>query len=682
MFLSAFLLFALQPMAGKMLLPWFGGTSHVWATSLLFFSTVLFAGYAYVVWLSGKDAPVQYRIHRILAGVSSIIVFTLLTVFGSFYAPLSWIAGLAAPAPLLVLAALFLAIGLPFFLLSTTGPLLQHWYGRASGREPYQLYVVSNAGSLIALLAYPFFIEPSLTLSYQHVVWGILFVLEAVLILIAGKRFLKGSAFMAPAASAQAAQTPQKSPSFIHTLKDIFNAQSRPWIALSLFPAYLLVATTTEITQVIAPLPLLWVVPLALYLLSFIVGFATSGGRLLSIIGAAAAIVLYMSIPQYLIFPRLISALAVLFFAAWYCHGRLYDLRPEVRALPRFYLLLSLGGMLGSFTAAILAPLILPNFWEFPLGVAVSSGFIGAYLLQRLTWPLLKETARVSMYALPIACAFYLLYGDMQNLRAYTYADRNFYGTIKIADTEEVRTLYHGSTLHGLQYKDEMLEGLPNTYYASETGVGRAIMHARSARSDHTISIGVIGLGAGSLAGYCMPGDRFVFYEIDPQIEDVAREYFTYLEECAGSEVVIGDGRIELEKALAKDGSQKFDVLVIDAFTDDTIPVHLLTREAIDIYRAHLAGPESVLAVHVSNRYLNLVPVLMAHAQDARLSLLPITTGWLPGSISAPSAWVLLSEGESTFTAGIFQNTFSVLPGKEGIRWTDDYSEILSVVMW
>lgn len=659
--LSAFLLFLIEPMVGKILLPWFGGTSLVWATSLVFFSTTLFAGYAYVVWLTRYSAAFQRKVHITLCAVSAALVLLLIISFGVLHVPLPWFQGSISP-PLLILGALSTSIGIPFFLLATTGPLLQYWYSAHSGKDPYILYALSNAGSLLALCAYPFLIEPAIPLSLQQLLWAGLFCLCALALFLLARRFT-------PEASAvPKLQRPAWSTSLV-------------WIVLALFPSYLLVSATTEITQIIAPLPLLWIVPLSLYLLSFILGFSIGYGRLPAILLLSAGLTMYitLSLP---VFYTLGVTLIIFFAAAWYCHGRLYDLRPEPASLPWFYMCISGGGMMGTILAALIGPLLLPNIWEFTIGVALSSALIFAELARHIRSMRLQIGALSLMYAVPVLALFGLLRTEVETLRQYTYYDRNFYGSIRILDDSEARTLYNGNTTHGKQYFASDKAHKPNMYYAPESGIGRAIMHERSLKKGYDIRFGVIGLGSGAMAAYCTQNDAVVFYEIDRDIEDVARDYFTYLEHCPQAEVVLGDGRIMLEREFKTEGPRAFDVLAIDAFTDDTIPAHLLTREALNMYRAHMASSSSIIAVHVSNRYLNLVPVLMAYAQREGLSILSVSTGWSSGSLASPSQWVLLSEDPRAFTSDIFKNAYAYLPQMRVHEWTDDFSDILSVVMW
>jgi hypothetical protein len=668
-FLSAFLLFLVQPIAGKLLLPWFGGSSSVWATSMLFFTSVLFLGYCYTFFLTRLTHKTQVRIHRVAVGVGVIAACISLLVWQGLFPSLEWtVASTLSPA-LKTLAALLFGIGIPYFLLATTGPLIQYWYGITSAREPYKLYAISNAGSLLALASYPFLVEPIALLAEQEMVWMVLFLVFAGL-LVSVMRGVSGTA-------------PKHGESEV-----IERPRKILWILYAALPAFMLVATTTEITQTIAPLPLLWIIPLSLYLLSFILAFAGYRGSVfvpLLLLGSAYGAWVYVDEILSGVKWRILFDCAVLFLLAWHAHAHVYRLRPSPARLPFFYMLVSFGGMLGTLLASVVPPLIFPDYYEFPIGLALAAA--AALHISPAPWPF--RSSDVRLYAIRIALTSllvtligYALYLHLDGRRdaGYTHISRNFYGTVKVYSDHGYRSLMHGMTLHGVQVMDPELEFIPFAYYSPESGAGRAIMYSRLRNPDNSISIGILGLGAGMTAAYCTPKDRFVYYEIDPSIEGLAREYFTYLSKCPQVDVRLGDGRILMDQEYREGKIGSYDVVLADAFADDTIPVHLITKEAIQRYVSHLKDEKGIVGMHISNRYLDMLPVVMAIAQEEGLSLLDVYTNSEASGQPTNSHWVLLSPSPDTFNASIFQGAATQLPEKKVRAWTDSYSNLLSVL--
>jgi hypothetical protein len=668
-FLSAFLLFLVEPIAGKHLLPWFGGSSSVWATSLLFFTAMLFTGYLYVYLLTSLGGKRQAAIHACVVAIVSLMALIALFFWHSIYPPLMWVEGSTQPA-LDVLIALSIAIGGPYFLLSTTGPLLQYWYGTSAHKEPYKLYALSNAGSFLALLSYPLVIEPFSPLHVQEGVWIIFFFLYvAVSAVIVVKLFrVRHFAQRAPAIEGEA-----RSPIGLRLF----------WVACAALPSFLLVASTTEITQVIAPVPLLWIIPLSLYLLTFIIAFAGKGRSIfvpVFLLVMAITAYFYTSVSVYLIVWQLASYLALLFFCALMCHARLYRLRPATAELPLFYLLISFGGMLGALCASVIAPLIFPDFWEFPLAIVLAGGFATSLLIDFFFGRILGRTRIIAariILSLALAVLFTQLIfkdGDFPTLTS-----RNFYGTTKVEFEGTVTALVHGATLHGLQIDEKGYEFAPTTYYTVNSGLGRAMRFEEQARGAKSLRVGVVGLGTGSIAAYCRPHDTYVFYEIDPRIKILATTYFSYLTHCAGSQVRIGDGRITLSNELRNGTPGSYDLIAVDAFTDDTIPVHLLTAQAAAIYAAHLRSPTSIIAIHTSNRYLDLVPIVFRLASQIGFSATVVRDDGSSTRTGGASVWVLLVKDSSVFRSRIFAGSNTGLP-QPGPLWTDDYTSLLSVV--
>lgn len=673
-FLSAFLLFQIQPLIGRILLPWFGGASSVWATSLLFFTAMLFVGYAYAYWISRRAYATQARIHLCVLGIGVLLVIAYPLLFHSIYPPLAWTIESTLPPAALVLLSLLAMIGIPYFLLATTGPLLQYWFGAKEAREPYWLYILSNAGSFIALGTYPFIIEPLLPLSTQSNVWTMLFAVFAALYGIIAYMFLR-AARTRTLPENENARNDRTIPQMTRLL----------WVAYAALPALLMVATTTTLTQTIAPVPFLWVLPLALYLLTFIIAFHGWGGGGLNaaiIIALAWTVFALMGYQYDLVTRQMLVYLAFFFAVGLYCHSQLYASRPSAPHAALFYLYIALGGALGTLLASIVAPFVFNDWLEFPLGVTIAS--IAAIILFPAMRYLKDEYAKHAVYiralVLFAAAAVGMYHIRIQNDR-YFYVTRNFYGVVKIYEGDGERLLYNGTTFHGRQFLDPKLAIRPSTYYGPGSGVGRALTYtALTHRKNESLSVGVIGLGTGSIAAYCSAKDRYVFYDIDMRIEDVAREYFTYLENCAGSEVRIGDGRKLLEADLARGEPQGFNVLAVDAFSDDTIPAHLLTKEAVELYLAHLKDDSSLLVVHTSNRFLELAPVVVRIAEELGLASLVVNDSPNEDEMGLTSSeWVIIARNPAVFEHGTMRDV-EKNERERAPLWTDDYMNVFAAL--
>ncbi len=664
-FLSAFLLFAIQPIASKHLLPYFGGSSSVWATSLVFFTSILFFGYAYVYVLTTQSAQRQLLVHSTIILAGMIATMAALISWGSLYPPLDWLSSSSIAPALRVLIALSLSIGVPYFLLSTTGPLLQYWYGVSSQSEPYKLYALSNAGSLIALISYPFLIEPNISLPREEFLWTLLFFVYAVLVLL-----------VTVSIQSIRAQTHVS----VRAAGSLRNKAA--WIGFAALPAFLLVATTTVLTQLISPVPLLWVVPLAIYLLTFILAF--SGivlFRFLPLLTLAATGIAFLYTPAQPveIVPQVCAYFMLLFFACLFCHTKLYELRPHTNALPFFYLCTSLGGVIGSIGASFIAPLIFTDFYEFPLGLALTASLAVACIPADLYPRFANGKIRRAIVILaPFACAALFTNIVVASVTPDKIASRNFYGAVQVSFTEDATVLLHGTTMHGLQPSAREWSYVPTTYYTQNSGIGRAMRHVRSENAGG-LNVGVIGLGTGSLAVYCEKNDTFVFYEIDPRIESIARDYFSYLARCPGSSVRIGDGRIILSNENA--ASSTYDLIAVDAFTDDAIPAHLLTKEAVALYMSKLSSDDGIVAMHTSNRFLLLYPVLLSIARELGLTAMVVNDDGAGGHMPAGSQWVLLSKNPRVFDGDAFIGVSRwSAPVPLPQMWTDTYTSLFTVL--
>jgi len=673
--LSALLLFAIEPMTVKHLLPWFGGSSEVWATSLLFFTTMLFVGYGYVYLLSKRPIRQQPIIHFYMIAIAVCATFFSLIQWHTIYPPLDWTIGNTASPAINVLKALLFAIGAPFFFLSTTGPLLQYWYGISTRKEPYILYALSNAGSLAALLGYIFIAEPHSTLTTQATIWSVLFLVCVAINVFILVRIYKNAGKL----SAKSLLTHDKA----EVSSPVSTRMYAAWIWYGALPAFMLVATTVEITQSIAPVPLLWIAPLMIYLLTFIFAFAGWGRSILVpfLLLAITAYAYTFAIASPLrILPEILTYLTFLFFCGLCCSARLYHLRPSTKGLPLFYLAMSFGGMIGTLFASILAPLVFTDFWEFPLGVALSAG-VAVYLLSDSFFPRMFDARRILLVkVLLVAGIVYLFVGLMVKEDSYTSVrSRNFYGAVRIEFGTGWTSLMHGTTLHGVQLSGPDQEYLPTTYYAPTSGVGRAVFYERAVRKGKDVRVGNIGLGVGTMAAYCRKGDSFVFYEIDPQIVALAHDYFSYLSHCAGAQVRLGDGRMLLEAERRAGDLGEYDLLTVDAFSDDTIPVHLLTIQSLTLYMAHLRSPDSMIAFDVSNRYLDLAPVVLRLAAQLGMSATVVVDDGNSIVGGTSSSWIVLTKDPAAFRTTTFANINNSIPKASPTVWTDDYTSIVAV---
>lgn len=653
-FFAAFLLFAVQPILGRILVPEFGGSVSVWGTSLAFFTGLLFLGYLFAHWLARGGT----RRQRLWFGLA--LVGAALSVLFFFAARDSLLAvGLKLPSPALqVVASLFLLIGAPFALLGTVSPLIQHWYARATGKDPYQLYALSNAGSLAALLCYPFLIEPLLGLRLETALWSGSFVL------LVGLLF-----FLLTRAPAGEETKSERAP---HTIQS-----QLVWASLAALPTAMLAATTARITQVLAPVPFFWMIPLGLYLISFIAAFRGWGAGI-----STTVLLILLAFFSFVYFDynffdtgiQLVANTALFFFGSLYCHALLFRLRPPASDLTRYYAWISFGGFLGTLIVAFAAPVVFDAFYEFEIGAFLFAGLaIAVSAYQARSWWMRSMAAA-------LAALFIILPGAVILSRTPPlYASRNFYGALEIRMVENVRALFHGTTIHGFQFVDPEFAHEPIYYYWAGSGVARAIAHERALRDPVPLKVGIIGLGSGALAAHCGAGDEYVFYDLDPRMDYIAREHFSYLDYCKNSSVKIGDGRVLLEKERQQGATGNYDLLIVDAFIDDSIPVHLLTKEALGLYLAHLRDDRSMLAIHTSNRHLNLAPVVMRLAVELNLSGIYIYDE-SPGGLGTKSEWIILSKNAETLQSASLTEAADLPPGPSEHVWTDDYANVLSAV--
>jgi spermidine synthase len=726
--LNALLLFLVQPLIAKMLLPYLGGTPAVWNTCMLFFQLMLLGGYGYSHVITRKlSLKPQVAVHLALFAAAALalpfaVSENALQNLSNGAQPIGWMLG-----------QLLFLVGAPFLMLATSGPLLQHWFAQTAhpdAHDPYYLYGASNAGSLLALLGYPLLMEPVLRLQQQSVTWAVSY--GALLLLLgacAVVRWRAGAKVKAEAESLEHADntTPPAWP------------QRGRWVLLAFVPSSLMLGVTTHLSTDISPFPLLWVMPLALYLLTFILAFAqkqfVSTARLAQIVpflGIALAFVLF---GDYKISLALSTGLPLLYFfaAAWLCHQQLAESRPATQHLTEFYLWLSVGGMLGGLFNSLLAPYLFSRVWEFPLIVmaallmrprkakalaplrslkergldfalpaglgllAFCLGFslprVGASQMQAFALSLgipavlgLRLLAKPIRFSLALA-AIVVGGGTYLNPLATEtlWQGRNFFGIQRVTlnKTGNVRELTHGSTTHGRQFIEPQRQCEPLSYYHQNGPMGQ-LMKALQTRPIEMSSVAIVGLGAGALACYAQPRQDWTYYEIDPGVIHVATAtgHFTYLKNCSRApyQIVAGDARLQLRKAQ----DQQYGLLVLDAFSSDAVPTHLLTKEAVELYLSKLAVG-GVIAIHISNTYLDLRPVVAGLAQTANLVCLAndnlsrqMTNA---GEFQDPALWVALARRTEDFGNLSEHPQWHRLQTATTQLWTDDYSNILSVFL-
>ncbi|HEV2279274.1 MAG TPA: fused MFS/spermidine synthase [Acidobacteriaceae bacterium] len=728
-FLGAFLLFAVEPMAAKRLLPALGGSSAVWITCLVFFQTALLLGYAYAhaltklrvpgapfkpgVGLSGPGAPSPAsplrpaRIWRTERGAGLLhIALLAAAVLLLILLPQPNLSSASTHPVTAIFSALSLSIGLPFLLLASTSPLLQVWMAREqTGRIPWRLFALSNAGSLLALLLYPSLIEPHLALPTQRLAWIAGFILYALLCTaIAGAPFKPDVGLSRPGApSPKPADTPSapclpQLETWDSTKPDPTDTPGAPfkpssglsgrgrtrllWFLIPAAASIQLSAVTQHITQNIAAIPLLWIIPLAIYLLTFILAFEIPAlyrrwiiVRLLIVLLAALGWFLTQTGVTLPILLTVGFFVAEMFFACWFCHAETYALRPaHASEATLFYLLIAAGGAAGAFFIGILCPLLFDANYDIALAF-----FLTAAVALFATWTggwqarLLWSAATAGLFALVIML-------HIANGRSLLQ-ERNFYGTLRVTQTNApmaltIRTLTHGTVTHGTQWFAPDFRRTPTTYYAPDSGIGLAL---DVCCGDRPRNIGVVGLGAGTIAAYGRPGDRITFYEINPSVPPIARNLFTYLRDSpARISIVLGDARL----SLAAQPPQHFDVLAIDAFSGDAIPMHLLTTQAMDVYKRQLT-PNGILAFHVSNQFLDLAPEVAALALASGMEARYIDTPANDSRGEFEAQWVLVSASETILNDPEIFNAADPMPEHRGLYpWTDNRSSLLPILRW
>lgn len=714
-FVSALLLFEVEPIIAKMILPWFGGVAAIWAVCLVFFQTALLLGYWYADVLTRRFSPAEQR--RIHSALLLISLLTIRIIPSDRWKP----AGPEHPA-VRILLLLCATVGLPFFVLSTTSPLLQAWYARTrTAARPYRLYALSNAGSMLALVSYPIAIEPWTSTSHQAFGWSAGYVIAVVLCatLALTSRTHERSSTELPNRTDSTSQVPATAedgttPAVLPVKSSCVPAGLRIlWLALAACSSALLLAVTNHITQNIASVPFLWILPLSLYLLSFILCFDARGwyqrGLFLRLLGIAIGGMAYALAPSFAGLPwKVMIALfcAGFFICCMFCHGELERLKPAPEHLTSFYLMVALGGALGAIFVALVAPAIFSGYYELHVALGLCAILVLVVHYRDPQSPFYGRRLNAGwlvMAGLVVAAVASLFVIAREQAAGARLMVRNFYGELRVIGSSQpadapdqasavaqprdstgesplkqdlsFRKLMNGTIDHGLQFLSPSLRRAPTTYYGMGSGIGIAL---QAAGEKHELRVGAIGLGIGTIATYGRAGDSYTFYEINLLVEKVAEQQFTFLRDSpAKIKIILGDARLSLER----EPPQNFDVLVVDAFSGDSIPVHLLTCQAFQLYLRHLK-PDGVLAVHISNQYLNLEPVVAAAASALGREAVIINHQIAISEGVYPSTWILIGSRNGFLGRSQIEQAGEILPANvpPSQLWTDDYSSLWRVL--
>jgi hypothetical protein len=682
-FISAFLIFQIQPIISKIILPWFGGGASVWTTCMLFFQFFLLIGYLYA-----------YILTKILKVRHQIVVHLVVLLCSLFLLPysISDIQNtLSGGAPTwAVLKVLFMGLGFPYLILSANTPLLQHWFTReTNAANPYRLYAISNIGSFLALVSYPVLIEPFMTLDWQVKLWSSIYyifvLLVACIFFIVVKQNNNNSHFI---------------PEHIINPKVSF-FRLILWFMLSALGVVLLVSTTNALTQNVPPVPFLWLAPLAIYLLTYVVTFSNFGIYVrylwlpLFMLLSFVALLIYFIGGQFDIITQLLIYLLILLCGCMICHGELNSLKPKQGNTTLFYLVLSGGGVFGSFLVSFVAKSVFDEFLEFPLAIfsvlvlATASLLWNKQVLLAEAKPNLavivnhRHLSILAAGSAVVSLVWLLAFNKLNNqYQQYDIAKaRNFYGILTVKDIAEgnvhERRLIDGTTSHGSQSLPLSKSTVPLSYYRPGTG---AQLVLEQLSSDNKLQVGIIGLGVGALAAYGRSGDHYTFYELNPLVSDFAYKYFSYLDSSqAEVEVKLGDARVSLQHELDLGQNNGFDLLIIDAFSGDLIPTHLMTHEAFLLYQQHIKT-QGVMALHISNRHLSLLPVIIQHSITLDMQVMLFET---PGNGNEHDAqWVVLTNNSRITQSPNLIYKQSVISKEQykKVLWTDDYSSLLPIL--
>ena len=699
-FLSAFLLFQVQPLMGKYILPWFGGGPAVWTICLLFFQVFLLMGYTYAHLGSSILTP------RMLAVVHLVLLAASLLLL-----PIAPSSGLLEPGPedaptRQILTLLVLTVGPAYFLLSSTGPLMQRWFSNSfPGRSPYRLYALSNAGSLLGLLSYPFLVEPLLALENQIAVWSGAYL---AFVVCSGWSAVRAGLWRgAELRPAEDGAAPDSSREGVLTA-GISELHDEPptattvllWLGLSAMGSAMLLATTNQMCQDVAAVPFLWILPLAIYLLTFILCFGHESrydrrwfGLLVGVMVPLALVMMVLG-PEAPLVNHLVVYSLTLFACCMVCHGELVKTKPHPRHLTLFYLTVAAGGALGGVAVALIAPQVFTGFWEFPAAMAGSAALtLVAWYRARAWKPYLNRPYWIlaPMTGMAFAVVTSLILIAVGTGHEAVVRSRNFYGVLRLTresygDQDERLVLTNGRVLHGSQFVEEEKRSWPTAYYGRQSAIGLAMEHhprrLAAQSEERRLRVGVVGLGAGTIAALARPGDYIRFYEINPDVVTIAERYFTFLKDTpAVVEVVTGDARVQMEAEVARNQPQSFDILAVDAFSSEAIPIHLLTRECLDTYWWHVR-PEGLLLFHISNESLNLEPVVRGLARQSNRRALYIPNEGDTAQGVSTASWMLLTSNRDFLDLAEVQRATKPPPDPQAppLLWRDDFASLWQVL--
>ncbi len=649
----------------------------MWIVAMFFFMLILALGYLYVLGLSRLRQSLQVLVQGVLLGVTLFVLFSHEATWPSAITPRYDSIGLwSHDAVLALLSVLTFSVGLPFFLLSTTSSLLQSWYGNISGKEPFSLYSLSNVGSLLGLLSYPFVFEPFLSTPAQGHFWTYGFLLYTFL--------LCGVCLLSVKSHELTERTPQKE-------MTVSVRQFWRWVLLAAIPVAAMVTGTRQLTTDIAPLPLLWVLPIALYLISFIVSFQKRSFLKTTtvewlMLGACFLGLLPLAVTFVPSVPAIVMVLGALFAVYHLCHEMLYRERPDVSRIALYYTALSLGGIVGSLTVMISSLYLLVIPIEFVSMLVVAGIFISYQKFVQGGGETISflRSYRVYVFALSLSGLLFFAGGAfIKNMHESIFQARNFFGHKSVTEYETergvVRTLIHGLTNHGLQVMSGEAAGGSASYYGPGSGVGKTIETLRMIRGDVPLRVAVIGMGGGVLATYCQSGDQFSFFEIDSQVVEIAKRFFTYLDRCPNATIAVEDGRIGMERSW-REGGRPYDIIIIDAYADDTVPAHLLTLEAATLYQQMLAS-DGLLAIHISSRHLDLGRVVAGYTA---LGLF----GRFVHELDPPfpyfeSQWAVFAQEQTIFERAPFSGeAVHSLDNVVPVQWTDTTNSLLPLIRY
>lgn len=694
-FTSAFLVFQVQPVIARFILPWYGGTPGVWTTCMLFFQLGLLAGYLYAHVLAKRF---QLRHQVIVHG--SLLVLSLFTLPMT---PVLPELPQRLPQTLEILYVLTVSVGFPFILLSASAPLLQHWFAHVHpGKSPFRLYTLSNVGSLLALLSYPFLVEPALTLSTQTWTWSCAYFAYMGVTLWCARPALAHTSSQDPTHPAGEAttRTKQSTGSTPAQTPTWFDRMS--WLLPAACGSIVLLAVTNQMCQDVAVIPFLWIAPLSLYLITFIVCFERAAWyqrRIwLPFLALSVGLLVYLLRRDYAdtelsLAYQIVVYCAALFGCCMVCHGEMVRRRPAASDLTTFYVYIALGGALGGVFVNLIAPLVFDGFWELHGSlVSVCVFAVAGAALDRNALHVVLRRMVVTVGCGGIVILMWCLGTHIAEQRdSSIFNTRSFFGVLYVYEYDKgthqhARSLYHGRIRHGKQWLHTTEMHRPISYFGPHSGVALALDHFPSRKhaeaEKSAIRVGAIGLGVGTIAAYGRPKDVFRFYEINADVESVAREYFHYLDNSnADIDVVIGDGRHTMQRELETRGSQQYDVIVVDAFSGDAIPIHLLTQEASDIYWQHL-HPDGILALHITNLHVDLSDVVRHIAIHANKEAIYIEDEGRGDGYSS-SDWVLVTSNQTFLSDHTVRSSQDDWDHElKPIVWTDDFSNLFEVVKW